>query len=73
MSKADEMFEKMNYKKAEIGCFIQYNIIEELVSITFDMKNRTVSKTKGYNSSIPFTMQELNAINEKVKELGFDE
>lgn len=68
---ADEMFKKLGYKKAEIGCFIQYNIVDDEISLNFDLDNKTVSKTKGYKDNIPITMQELQAINKKVEELGW--
>lgn len=73
MSKAYEMFEKLGYEKAEIDIFIQFNKIKERISITFNTKEKTVSKTEGYNDSVPITCEELQAINEKVKELGWNE
>lgn len=73
MSKADKMFEKLGYKKVEIDVFIQYNNINNLISINFNVQDKTVSKTEGYCYSALITMQELQAINEKVKELGWSE
>lgn len=66
---ADEMFEKLGYKKGEIGIFIQFNNIKESISITFNTKEKTVSKCKGYDEAIPITDKELQAIIKKVEEL----
>ena len=73
MSKADEMFENLGYEKAEIDIFIQFNKIKEQISINFNTKEKTISKTEGYRDSIPITYEELQAINKKVKELGWNE
>lgn len=64
MGKADEMFGKIGYKKDRFGCYIQYKdgdmeIIFDTDIYTIDVKNQYI------------TMQVLQAINEKVKELGW--
>ncbi len=77
MSKADEMFEKLGYKKLnkkEIKkCFVE---IHDLVECCYEApmcvwvvfyKNRSFDVVSSKN------MQELQAINEKVKELGWYE
>lgn len=79
MSEADEMFEKLGYKKikelkrrnGEIWG-IEYINDREYISITFDLigKGFCVSNDDGY--AIYSTMQELQAINEKAKELGWE-
>lgn len=79
MSKADEMFEKLGYiKKIHINKdkeeidFIGYDkradeIEMEDWSLTFLMKARMIT------TNIVINMQELQAINEKCKELGWIE
>ena len=78
MSKADEMFEKLGYEKRNITDeFIvyskkelRYKVQKEYeVCIDFNCYDKyLLTKNKMY-----FTMQELKAINEKVKELGWNE
>lgn len=68
MSKADEMFEKLRFNKNEGLYEIQY--IARDNQITFDKRNNTiVICSDDYDDKI--TMQELQAINEKCKELGW--
>lgn len=64
--KADEMFEKLGY---------QFEFEDE---ISFTLANRTkaryitfIKETKTLMLTTNTTMQELQAINEKVKELGW--
>lgn len=81
MSKADEMFEKLGYKKknqldtyGNIWGELFYNI-KNMVNISFDYEGRLVSpyikSNDNYEQSAYITMQELQVINEKVKELGW--
>ena len=85
MSKADEMFEKLGYcnkNQMSVDC-IEYEKPDLKVQnkeyfIVFNLIDNTVIKTlydwendEEYPSEI--TMQELQAINEKVKELGWNE
>ena len=77
MSKADEMFEELGYEK-----FYSINNIDNVPNnicyctdefeIKFNMIYEVIDfeKKKAHYSSI--TMQELQAINEKVKELGWE-
>lgn len=72
MSKADKMFEKLGYKKKDTYWkedkqipFIEYSTDE--ISIEFSIGTKHIMITNLIN------MQELQAINEKVKELGWDE
>lgn len=78
MSKADEMFKELGYKKWENEDCIMY--MKDLFMITFILPNErfiTEYKQGDYNfpKIRPFevSMQELQAINEKVKELGWNE
>ena len=63
---ADEMFEELGYEKTEHKNCIRYR--NEDYEIIFWRINEF--KVEVYNS---ITMQELQAINEKVKELGWNE
>lgn len=68
MSKADEMFEKLGYYKDEGLYEIQYTSRDN--QITFDKRNNTIIiLSDDYDDKI--NVQELQAINEKVKELGW--
>lgn len=70
MSKADEMFEELEFHKNEGLYEIQYTTRDN--QITFDKRNNTiVVYSDDYDDKI--NMQELQAINEKVKELGWNE
>ena len=71
MSKADDMFKELGYGKFENGNFIQFNKIKELIAIEFLGDKKEIVKTKGYDKHMTINMQELKAINEKVKELGW--
>ena len=75
MSKADEMFEKLGYKK-ENSDFIFSRFQEEWTNIELD---KTISFNTDYkyfsiidNGGFGINIQELQAINEKVKELRLD-
>jgi len=68
MSKADEMFEKLGYEKI-CGDYLECGYIG-------DNHNRIMfSNEKTINGKLceDLTMKELQAINEKVKELGWNE
>lgn len=78
MSKADRIFEKLGYKKYTSDDCIMY--MKDLFMITFIIPNErfiTEYKQGDYNfpKIRPFevSMQELQAINEKCKELGWIE
>lgn len=73
---ADEMFEKLGYKKYTSDDCIMY--MKDLFMITIIIDNKTVVteyKQGDYNfpSIRPFevSMQELQAINKKAEELGW--
>lgn len=70
MSKADDMFKKLGYSKKEEKWkednkihFIIYSSSETLIQIYIDTKVIDIVNL--------INMQELQAINEKVKELGW--
>lgn len=74
MSEADKMFEELEYEK------IIENNIEILYEkerrfwdkeISFDLIDRQIRVEMGAGDSEPITMQELQAINMKCKELGW--
>lgn len=65
MSKADEMFKRLGYKKSETEHAITYELGKKVIkfwkwamNIEIDTSNRIIN------------LQELQAINEKCKELG---
>lgn len=78
MSKADKLFEELGYKKKQKGQYIEYckadNSVKEEYVISFMMK--TVMATlyvEGYiKKPLALEINELQAINEKVKELGWE-
>ena len=70
MSKADEMFFEAGFdeKEERLSKIIYYvDLPFWKPSITFNKKHKSVK------SDLCITMQELQAINEKVKELGWNE
>ena len=73
MSKADEMFKKLGYKKKIAnGNYIKYKKDDDNVYY-FQKDVKTYYKSGEYDGMCgDTTMQELQAINEKVKELRMD-
>lgn len=79
MSKADEMFEELGYEKQENDWAIKCKYVKVLEKtkycIAFDSFERKIIvfgfKDREFRKEI--SMQELQAINEKVKELGWNE
>lgn len=74
MSKADKMFEELGYKidsTYEIKGHSYYCEAETRIDFDLERKNFYKYNLGGYRSAV--TMQELKAINEKVKELGWCE
>lgn len=71
MSKADEMFEELGYEKQHEGT---YKREKQTIVFYFDTKEVAIYKKDENGIGIDFIdMQELQAINEKVKELGWNE
>lgn len=69
MSKADSIFEELGYKIVrENEYWIVYKGKEK--DIDFNKKYKTIEVENGMESK-KFNMQELKAINEKCKELGW--
>ena len=76
MSKADEMFEELGFKKEEsrgIIFYYQLNYGDEKCGIEFWKYHKEIYPVcKGdEDEPISITMQILQAINEKCKELGW--
>lgn len=80
MSKADGIFKNLGYEKIEYKNSIDTSIIEYVKE--FELKkdriiafylDKTISVFEETASKDFFNMQELQAINEKVKELGWNE
>ena len=67
---ADEMFEELGYKYNEFIYEIYYTKEEEGKTISFWTDRTMVESRKGV-ISMKNTMQELQAINKKCKELGW--
>lgn len=68
MSKTDEIFKKLGYKRYNEYVFIKK--CDRGIVIEFDKKDKTFQKDF-YGEIGAITMQELQAINEKVKEMGW--
>lgn len=80
MSKADEMFEKLGYKINHVDNYIictKKSIINEEIKIIVFNCNKTLIDIRtddNFNLQLITTVlniQELQAINEKIKELGW--
>ena len=76
MSKADKMFEKLGYVKFHEPDdtaieYTRYSTIEATRRICFWEDRKNFSCWSNLSISMPITMPELQAINEKVKELGW--
>ncbi len=73
MSKVDEMFEKLGYEKgyAQLGTLEYYKDDDNV--IYFHTKDNSFHKSGKYDGMCDYiTMPELQAINEKIKELGWE-
>lgn len=68
MSKADKMFNKAGFNKYEFDTYIDYLSRENSHAITFRKDIKSVDSHCGIGSEF-ISMKELQAINEKVKEL----
>ncbi|MCI8470376.1 MAG: hypothetical protein HFJ35_02630 [Clostridia bacterium] len=72
MSKADEMFKELGYKKnhTQLGDIEYYKDDDNV--IYFYLAYKKFNKSGEYDGMCDYiTMQELQVINEKVKELGW--
>ena len=76
MSKADEMFEKLGYygvyKSDSKDGYYQYDENEKIELIVFLKDKKAVAVRYDACNAPAIEMQELQAINEKVKELRLD-
>lgn len=70
MSKADEMFEELNFNKYEFDTHIDYLSRERSQEITFRKDTKMICSSCGIGAEY-ITMQELQAINKKCEELGW--
>lgn len=81
MSKADKMFEELGYKKIrdnEKEILYKKDKVSQEYFIAFGFETKTVmceyaDEDYEMNGAFDFNMQELQAINEKCKELGWIE
>ena len=73
---ADKMFEELGYEKYEsskhIG-YYQYDEKSNTICILFIKDKKAIALRYDGSNAPAITMQELQAINEKVKELGWNE
>lgn len=76
MKTADEMFERLGYKKYTSDDCIMY--MKDLFSVTFVLDNKTfITEYRQGDYNFPsirafeISLQELQAINKKVQELGW--
>jgi len=75
MSKADEMFEKLGYKKSSsLKTINRYEKVtdEHIYHFIFNEKMKIFSKTCDYGKT-HIRAEEIQAINKKCKELGWIE
>ncbi len=72
MNEADEMFDELGFTKYEFDTYIDYLSRENSHGITFRKDMRVIDSHCGIGSEY-ITMQELQAINKKCEELGWNE
>lgn len=72
MSEADKLFDELEFNKYELDTYIEYLNRKTREEITFRKDTRTVEKCRNVSSDY-ITMQELQAINLKCRELGWIE
>ena len=72
MTKADKMFDELGFNKYELDRYIDYLSREKSHAITFRKDIKAIDSNCGIGSEF-ISMQELKAINEKVKELRWNE
>lgn len=72
MSKADKMFKELGFNMLEL---YEVDVIyrSEFRQITFDLINKLISISDFEYMSVCFDTEELQAINEKVKEFGWND
>lgn len=72
MSEADKLFDELEFNKYELDTYIEYLNRKTREEITFRKDTRKVEKCRNVSSDY-ITMQELQAINLKCRELGWIE
>ena len=72
MSEADKLFDELEFNKYELDTYIDYLNRITREEITFRKDTRKVEKCRNVSSDY-ITMQELQAIYKKCKELGWIE
>lgn len=70
MSEADRLLDKLGYNKYEFDTYIDYLSRETSKGITFRKDMQVIDSHCGIGSEY-ITMQELQAINMKCKEMGW--
>lgn len=71
MSKADRMFDDLGFNMYEFDTYIDYLSRETSHAITFRKDTKKIDSHCGIGSEY-ISIKELQAINEKVKELGWN-
>ena len=76
MSKSDKIFNELGYKKCNFFEEYRKETDDYIKTIFFDFSNKKIridiyNKIKNEFGIMLLTMQELQAINKKVKELGW--
>lgn len=72
MSEADKLFYELGYRKIQVERnSIVYINIKYNEKIEFDLDYKQIICETNIGTSFPLTMQELQAINKKVEELGW--
>ena len=69
MSESDEMFEKLGYEKVEIGNGFEFYSNDKEIDFIENVDNK--NKEIWIDDFHIITMEELQAINQKCKELGW--
>lgn len=75
MSEADEMFEKLGYEKYKSSKYVgyyQYDENSNTICILFIKNKKAVALRYDGSTAPAITMEELQAINKKCKELGWN-
>jgi len=73
MSKADEMFEKLGYEKTRDGVDCWCNYENKIHKIYFEKNEHAIFFEDKKDKLVLINKEVLQAINEKVKELGWNE
>ena len=70
--KADKMLKELGYEKQEESIFgLVYRNKNNYAEITFDLYDETICASINDDESVYLSMEELQAINQKCKELGW--